>query len=355
MKGRRKIIWPILVVILLAVVLLAYGWNRGEDMTFWVIGEDRTFYLYHLDDEMNAELILNADYVAYGNDSAVYLQADGFRWTLYALRLGDTSPVLLAEGDSLKTNPVGFRIQIQDGYAYIPVRVMDETKSVTDTYLLECALNGSECRELYGLELDIWYNFHVQDGKVYYVEMIESDEDRIMSYDLKTEKLACLGELDVVSFTGGSYLDQGVLWRITKEGDLSEPDSEFTAYATGFSLKDGTKTNLLLNDYRTTDDTNFWVNDGFVYCFRDRRLSEDEKSGIVADLWKINAATGAETCIRMELPYDNNFPPDIFFGKEGLILSDEELDGERYVATLKYISYDGSELVELDIPENLEG
>lgn len=337
----KKLLSSLLMVAISVLVLFCYRQNTGENMTFCVIGEDGSFYLYHLDDEMNPVLLLNADYIAYKDKTAVYLENDGFRWTLHALRTDSDTPIQLAEGDALTDRPVGFQIKIQDGHAYIPVDILDERKSVVDHYLLECALNGKAYQQIYGLNLDLWNNFHVQNGNVYYIEMVESEPDRLMCYDLKTGKTTCLTRMDVVFFSAGSYLDRNVLWELTQDGNLSDPDTN--VYATGYSLKNGTETRLFLNDYKTTDDTNFWVNDGFLYFFRDRRLCEDGKGGMVADLWRINTSTGKETCVHMELPYDNNFPPDIFFGRNGLVLVDEIYDGEDYVSTLKYIRYDGSE------------
>lgn len=343
----KKVFSALFMAIISVLVLFTFGQTMGENMTFWVIGEDGSFSLYHLDDHLNTEFILKADYISYQDGTAVYLEDDGFQWTLLALPSESDTPLRLAAGDSLTSRPVGFQMQIQDGYAYIPVGILDEHNSISSQYLLECSLDGSVCQKIYGLNFDIWNNFHVQNGKVYYVEMVESAPDHVMCYDLKTGELTCLTELDVVGFSWISFLDQDVLWRLTQKGNLSDPDTDTIVYATGYSLKDDSVSNFFLNDYKATDDTNFWVNDGFLYCFRNRRFSE---TGTVADLWKINAATGAETCVCTAIPYDNNFPPDVFFGKKGLILSDEVYDGENYIPTLKYISYDGRELVELRVP-----
>lgn len=343
----KKVLSTLFMSIVSILVLFTFEQTMGENMTFWVIGEDSSFSLYHLDDQLNTKFILKADYIAYQDGTAVYLEDDGFQWTLLALSSESDTPLRLAAGDSLTSRPVGFRIQIQDGYAYIPVDILDERNSVSDHYLLECSLDGAVCQEIYGLNFDIWNNFHVRNGSVYYVEMVESDQDHVMCYDLKTGELTCLTELDVVGFSWISYLDQDVLWRLTQEGYFSARDTNTIVYATGYSLKDGTISNIFLNDYKTTDDTNFWVNDGFLYCFKNRRFSE---IGTVADLWEINADTGAETCVRTTLPYDNNFPPDVFFGKKGLVLSDEVYNGENYIPTLKYISYDGRKLLELRVP-----
>lgn len=344
----KKMVSALLMATVSVLVLFAFAHSCNENMTFWIIGEKGLCYLYRLDEGMNTELVLSADYIAYGDDTAVYCEDDGLRWTLQALETGTDTPILLAAGNSLTNRPAGAQIRIQDGYAYIPVSILDESKSVVDQYLLECSLDGTVSREICGLKFDIWNNFHVQNGNVYYIEMVESAQDRVMCYELKTGITTCLTELNVVGFSPFSYLDSNVLWRLTQEGRLSDMDT--AVYATGYRLKDGAVTHILLNDYKATDDTNFWVNDGFVYCFRNRRLSEDGSSGMVADLWRINGVTGAKVCIRKALPYDNNFPPNIFFGRRGFVISDEQYDGDRYISTLKYINYDGSELVELNVP-----
>lgn len=261
----KKVLSTLFMSIVSVLVLFTFEQTMGENMTFWVIGEDSSFSLYHLDDQLNTEFILKADYIAYQDGTAVYLEDDGFQWTLLALSSESDTPLRLAAGDSLTSRPVGFRIQIQDGYAYIPVDILDERNSVSDHYLLECSLDGAVCQEIYGLNFDIWNNFHMRNGSVYYVEMMESDQDHVMCYDLKTGELTCLTELDVVGFSWISYLDQDVLWRLTQEGYFSARDTNTIVYATGYSLKDGTISNIFLNDYKTTDDTNFWFNDGFLY------------------------------------------------------------------------------------------
>lgn len=72
----KKVLSTLFMSIVSILVLFTFEQTMGENMTFWVIGEDSSFSLYHLDDQLNTEFILKADYIMIIATSVIAI-ADG--------------------------------------------------------------------------------------------------------------------------------------------------------------------------------------------------------------------------------------------------------------------------------------
>lgn len=325
--------------------------SSGEDMTFTYYDSDGKWRLFHLDGELNPELLWEGENrIAYEDGVAVYVGlTDSVRWDLLAVKNGEKT--VLIEGMGTGHNYNAARLQLVDGNIYVPLHTITENNQIIDIPLLICSLGGTQQRIMTDMNLNPFGLYQVLDEKVYY---LENDTWLPMVYDLKTGEKQALPELEPILISTYTYIDDGRFWYAWADGDLEAYDrdelEELHVYVVGISAEDEDVIKVPFDEW--LDNSDYYVHDGWLYYFRNRRLADyEDPADTVAELYRKNIKTLKEECICTEITYDNNFPPALTFGKNGIVYIDEVWEGEQagYVQRFWYIPYDGSGKIELKL------
>ena len=293
---------------------------------------DETFSWYRLDQDMKLTLLHQSDYpMSLCDDRCSYVvMDDDGSWYIETCCYvtGETTQSSRMTANHLE--PSWVRLQLSDDCAYIPVRELHGDSSAGHQ-LLELGTDGQH-RMIDDVSLDIVGQFVVKDRIIYY---FDAETWYPMAYDLEAGEVRCLLEEKRLYPAPNLYVDSGYLWYMTDSSDNS---------ITGVSLEDGSVIthNLPAAD---VDDHNFWVCDGAVYYFENRRL--DDACCSIADLYRMDLLTGDKDLLVQQLAYDHNFPPELSVFSDCIIMDGHVPvdDGEDYF--LLYIPLDGSGITEL--------
>lgn len=293
---------------------------------------DETFSWYRLDQDMKLTHLHQSDYpMSLCDDRCSYLvMYDDGSWYIetYCYVTGDITHSSRMAANNLE--PFWDRLQLSDDCAYIPVRERHGDGS-SGYQLLELGTDGGH-RTIDDVSLDVVGQFVVKDYVVYY---FDSETRYPMTYDLETEEVHCLLEEKRLYSASNMYTDKGYLWYMTESSDNN---------ITGISLSDGSVITHKL-PVADVDDPNFWICDGYVYYFEDRRLNDAFCS--VADLYRMELFTGDKNLLAEKLEYDHNFPPELTVYSDCVIMDGHApvRDGEDYF--LLHIPLDGSGITDL--------
>lgn len=351
MKHAKRFL--LMVLIALFVLGGALWLYPNEDMYF-VVSDHDDFTLYEMGDDLVAVPILNTENPIVVEDGIAawfeYEDASHSRWNLVTYNLA-TGEKRCIENGTVDGYEGGFdNLQLSDGYAYYPYLVSEEQRLI-DAYIVEAKLDGSGGRVFRDLKYFGWA-FQVLDGKLYYIEYDASDPYNVSSrpvvYDMETGTEEYLSDREAWMPFGYFYLNRGRFWYVTAEENLEnyEAVDEIPLFLSGISLKNGDVVEI---PYANKFMGNHWINDGYLYTFRNWRQEEYT----VADLYQTNLRTQRSKCIAEGIPIDENYPPDITFGKRGMVIlgSSRRIDNLDHAEFSLYILYDGSAISKICFSE----
>ena len=347
-----KILKRLFLMVIIAVVFLgtAFFLIPRENMTFVVL--DDGFTLYELSDDLVAMPLLKTDTtIVYEDGFAAcfeYQDAGQWNWSLVTVEVSTGQKRCIENGQNGRYRIYDYNFHISDGKVYYPVHVVEDHQ-IVDTYVVEAKMDGSGGGIFQNLKINGFGRFQVGDGRLYY---IEEETALPVVYDMETGVEEYLSEKRAALPYGSNYLDDGRFWYMTAEGDMEayfrgeNVDIEF--FITGISSKDGSIIEVPY-DYSSAWDANYWINDGYLYTFRNWRREEYK----VADLYRTNLRTMREECIAEAVPGDVDFPAEITFGRKGLVISGSSLRIADYEWEdfIFYIPYDGSSVKEIIFAE----
>lgn len=322
-----------------------------EQVTFTII-EGQNTVLYGLDDTLTATVLWSApECITYADGTACYIVYDDDTLTSWSLMAADVASGLTRSiGEGAQEGHIAdYRTVLSASHVYLPVSVSENSR-IVDTYIMEFALDGSGGRIFRDLNFSLFSPLHVTDETLCYI-----DEETMtpMAFHMDTGQTQILSDKPVLWLGNWTYVDDGRFWYVTAEGDAAAywegTSTDLVVNLSGISLKDGSVTTVPLKTY-LTDGGDYWLHDGYLYTFQNRRLISEGTTQTYADLYQMDVNTRNERCICQEVPYNDNFPPNFNFGKRGIVVTDTILTVQGYEETIYYIPYDGSGATPVHMP-----
>lgn len=339
----------LMVLLTMAAFVAIYVLTPREELLFTMLapgeGGQVNTVLFSLNDDMQVQPLLETpNPAAYGDGLACYVEfrnEDHTNWAVITADLETGQKKTIGEGAAPDETVFGNQLILADGHVYLSV-CRTENSRIVDIRIQEFNLDGSEGRIFQNVKYDLCSVLHGADGKLFYVD---PETGRPIALDLDTGTEQFLWDQRAFFSFEFTYLDSGCFWYVTADGDTGT--GEAMAALTGVPLEDGIVATIPLAGY--LEDSNYWIHDGFLYRFRDRRRIEDEML-TYGDLWQTDLDTLQERCLCEALPYDNNFPPELFFGEKGIVATDSLFTGQNWKETANYIPYDGIGAMPLTLP-----
>ena len=352
MKYIKRMLLMAAISAVAVCIMLLLPMNQRENMTFVLLSDDG-YTLYEMKDDLVAVPILNTENKIVMEDGVAayfeYEDAGHFNWSLVTVDLSTGQKRCIANGENNNEHKVHAQfLCISDGTVYYPYFVLDYEK-IIDTHVVEAKLDGSGGRIFTDLKINGFGIFDALDGKLFYMEQ---ETAKPVIFDLQTEVEEYLSEEPATFCYEVTWLEKDRFWYLTTDGDLTayyrgEALGEIHFYVTGVSHKNGNTKKVLFPYSPERHDLNYWINDGYLYTFRDGRQEERW----VADLYRMNLNTQQETCIAEGLIYDQNFPPSLSFGNRGIVVKDTIGTENGYEEIVYYVNYDGSGIEDITFSE----